>query len=73
MSQSITPADDVSEIEPTQPPQAPYNTSIGALSLAFNCVHLAWWAAAAMNGATARTCRPKNARHGIPGSHGPHE
>ena len=32
-----------SEIEPTQPPQAPYNASIGALSLAFNRVHLAWW------------------------------
>ena len=43
MSQPITPADDVSEIEPTQPPQAPYNASIGALSLAFNRVHLAWW------------------------------
>jgi D-alanyl-D-alanine carboxypeptidase/D-alanyl-D-alanine-endopeptidase (penicillin-binding protein 4) len=32
-----------SEIEPTQPPQAPYNASVGALSLAFNRVHLAWW------------------------------
>jgi D-alanyl-D-alanine carboxypeptidase/D-alanyl-D-alanine-endopeptidase (penicillin-binding protein 4) len=32
-----------SEIEPTQPPQAPYNASIGALSLAFNRVHVAWW------------------------------
>ena len=44
MSQPITPADDVSEIEPTHSrPQAPYNASIGALSLAFNRVHLAWW------------------------------
>ena len=32
-----------SEIEPTQPPQAPYNASVGALSLAFNRVHVAWW------------------------------
>src|SRR5262245_43422132 len=31
------------EIEPTQPPEAPYNPSIGALSVAFNRVHLAWW------------------------------
>ena len=32
-----------SEIEPSQPPEAPYNASIGALSVAFNRVHLAWW------------------------------
>jgi D-alanyl-D-alanine carboxypeptidase/D-alanyl-D-alanine-endopeptidase (penicillin-binding protein 4) len=32
-----------SEIEPSQPPEAPYNPSIGALSVAFNRVHLAWW------------------------------
>jgi D-alanyl-D-alanine carboxypeptidase/D-alanyl-D-alanine-endopeptidase (penicillin-binding protein 4) len=31
------------EIEPSQPPEAPYNPSIGALSVAFNRVHLAWW------------------------------
>ena len=31
------------EIEPSQPPEAPYNPSIGALSVAFNQVHLAWW------------------------------
>jgi D-alanyl-D-alanine carboxypeptidase/D-alanyl-D-alanine-endopeptidase (penicillin-binding protein 4) len=31
------------EIEPTQPPEAPYNPGIGALSVAFNRVHLAWW------------------------------
>jgi serine-type D-Ala-D-Ala carboxypeptidase/endopeptidase (penicillin-binding protein 4) len=32
-----------SEIEPSQPPEAAYNASIGALSVAFNRVHLAWW------------------------------
>jgi D-alanyl-D-alanine carboxypeptidase/D-alanyl-D-alanine-endopeptidase (penicillin-binding protein 4) len=32
-----------SEIEPSQPPEASYNASIGALSVAFNRVHLAWW------------------------------
>ena len=31
-----------SEIEPTQPPEAAYNASLGALSLAFNRVHVAW-------------------------------
>ena len=31
-----------SEIEPTQPPEAAYNPSIGALSLAFNRVRVAW-------------------------------
>ena len=31
------------EIEASQPPEAPYNASIGALSVAFNRVHLAWW------------------------------
>jgi serine-type D-Ala-D-Ala carboxypeptidase/endopeptidase (penicillin-binding protein 4) len=31
-----------SEIEPTQPPEAAYNPGIGALSLAFNRVRLAW-------------------------------
>jgi serine-type D-Ala-D-Ala carboxypeptidase/endopeptidase (penicillin-binding protein 4) len=32
-----------SEIQPSQPPEAVYNASIGALSVAFNRVHLAWW------------------------------
>jgi D-alanyl-D-alanine carboxypeptidase/D-alanyl-D-alanine-endopeptidase (penicillin-binding protein 4) len=32
-----------SEIAPSQPPEAAYNASIGALSVAFNRVHLAWW------------------------------
>jgi D-alanyl-D-alanine carboxypeptidase/D-alanyl-D-alanine-endopeptidase (penicillin-binding protein 4) len=32
----------LSEIEPTQPPEAAYNPSIGALSLAFNRVRVAW-------------------------------
>jgi serine-type D-Ala-D-Ala carboxypeptidase/endopeptidase (penicillin-binding protein 4) len=32
-----------SEIQSTQPPEAAYNASIGALSVAFNRVHLAWW------------------------------
>ena len=31
-----------SEIEPTQPPEAAYNPGIGALSLAFNRVRVAW-------------------------------
>jgi D-alanyl-D-alanine carboxypeptidase/D-alanyl-D-alanine-endopeptidase (penicillin-binding protein 4) len=32
----------LSEIEPTQPPEAAYNPGIGALSLAFNRVRVAW-------------------------------
>jgi len=32
----------LSEIEPTQPPEAAYNPGIGALSLAFNRVRAAW-------------------------------
>jgi serine-type D-Ala-D-Ala carboxypeptidase/endopeptidase (penicillin-binding protein 4) len=32
-----------SEIQPSQPPEAVYNASIGALSVAFKRVHLAWW------------------------------
>ncbi len=31
-----------SEIAPDQPPEAPYNPGIGALSVAFNRVHVAW-------------------------------
>jgi D-alanyl-D-alanine carboxypeptidase/D-alanyl-D-alanine-endopeptidase (penicillin-binding protein 4) len=40
-----------SEIEPSQPPEAPYNPSIGALSVAFNRVHLAWWGGGRINAA----------------------
>ena len=40
-----------SEIEPNQPPEAAYNASIGALSVAFNRVHLAWWGGGRINAA----------------------
>ena len=42
----------LSEIEPTQPPEAAYNPGIGALSLAFNRVHVAWRGGSTLNVAT---------------------
>ena len=54
-----------SEIEPTQPPQAPYNASIGALSLAFNRV----WRGGAAVASMSHLCRPctRRASRGAPG------
>jgi D-alanyl-D-alanine carboxypeptidase/D-alanyl-D-alanine-endopeptidase (penicillin-binding protein 4) len=42
----------LSEIEPTQPGEAPYNPGIGALSLAFNRVQVAWRGGGSMRVAT---------------------